>query len=375
MGRKFTKTVAVTGLNATDNPGPGVAVARSLRAHPDFAGKIIGLAYDAMDPGLYMPGLLDGSMLIPYPSEGRAALFARLAWAKHRFGVDVLIPTLDSELPALLDQEADLEAIGIGTFLPTRACYDARSKAKLAELAPEHDLPVPHSEVLVDSGPLYTIHERFSFPVVVKGVFYGAKIAYTASEAVAAFHAAAAEWGVPVIVQEYVAGDEYNVCAVGDGRGGMLGAVAMSKLVLTREGKGWAGVTITDPGLLDLAARTTAALKWRGPCEVEVMRASSGEYHLLEINPRFPAWCDLTAGAGQNQPFAVARWAAGEATAPMSGYRAGMAFVRISVDQILPISALEALSTIGEAVGSNAGHTDDILATPLPASDVLEIPR
>ncbi len=372
---KFTRTVAVTGLNATDNPGPGVAVARSLRSHPDFAGKIIGLAYDAMDPGLYMPGLLDGSMLIPYPSEGRSALFARLAWAKHRFGIDVLIPTLDSELPALLDQEADLDALGIGTFLPSRACYDARSKAKLAELAPEHGLPVPRSEVLVESSPLYTIHERFTFPVVVKGVFYGAKIAYTASEAVAAFHQAAAEWGVPVIVQEYVCGDEYNVCAVGDGRGGMLGAVAMSKLVLTKNGKGWAGVTIDDPGLMDLAERTIAALKWRGPCEVEVMRTAAGEYHLLEINPRFPAWCDLTAGAGQNQPLAVARWAAGEPTCALPAYEPGVAFVRISVDQIVPISALEALSTVGEVARSVAGAPDDVLSRPLTRPDALEISR
>ena len=41
-------TVAVTGLNATDNPGPGVSVIRSLRAHPDFDGRIVGLAYDGM---------------------------------------------------------------------------------------------------------------------------------------------------------------------------------------------------------------------------------------------------------------------------------------------------------------------------------------
>ena len=35
--RPYTGTVAVTGLNATDNPGPGVAVARSLRAGSFYA--------------------------------------------------------------------------------------------------------------------------------------------------------------------------------------------------------------------------------------------------------------------------------------------------------------------------------------------------
>jgi carbamoyl-phosphate synthase large subunit len=359
---KFTRTIAVTGLNATDNPGPGVAVARSLRADPDFDGKIIGLAYDAMDPGLYLPGLLDGSMLIPYPSAGRQALFDRLAYARSRFGVDVLIPTLDSELPALMGQEETLQRMGISTFLPTRDQYDCRSKMKLAELADTHDIPVPRAEVLVEAAPLYTIHERFDFPVVVKGVFYGAEIARSVDEAVAAFHKMAAEWGVPVIVQEFVSGEEFNVCTVGDGRGGLLGAVPMKKLVLTKNGKGWAGVTITDPELLDLTERTIAALKWRGPCELEVMRSKDGGYHLLEINPRFPAWCDLCAGAGQNLISAVARWAAGEAPSRLPDYEPGVAFVRASFDQIVHISALESLSTFGES--TDPDQPESRLVTP-----------
>jgi carbamoyl-phosphate synthase large subunit len=349
---RFTGTVAVTGLNATDNPGPGVAVVRSLRSDPDFQGRIVGLAYDAMDPGLYMPGLLDAAMLIPYPSEGREALFERLAWCKERFGLDVLLPTLDSELPALLGQERLLEGLGIRTFLPTRAQYDLRSKARLAELAEQHGIPVPRAEVLVESGPMYTLHERFSFPVVVKGVYYGAKVCYSLDEAIAAFHEMAATWGIPVIVQDYVGGEEVNLCAVGDGEGGLLGAVAMKKLVLTKSGKGWAGVTIEDPQLMAMADDVMAAMKWRGPCELEVMRTPAGTYHLLEINPRFPAWCDLCPGAGQNQILAVCRWAMGEAQEPLGPYRPGIAFVRASIDHIVPISALEMLSTLGEVDAS-----------------------
>jgi hypothetical protein len=49
---KLQVTVAVTGMNATDNPAQGVAVARSLRAEPQFAGRVIGLGYDPLDPGL-----------------------------------------------------------------------------------------------------------------------------------------------------------------------------------------------------------------------------------------------------------------------------------------------------------------------------------
>lgn len=84
----FTGTVALTGMNATDNPGPGVAVAMALRADPDFQGRIVGLTYDALDPGLYIDGLLDGAYLLPYPSSRRYLdaiahiLHAEGAWAE-----------------------------------------------------------------------------------------------------------------------------------------------------------------------------------------------------------------------------------------------------------------------------------------------------
>jgi carbamoyl-phosphate synthase large subunit len=351
--RPFTKTVAVTGLNATDNPGPGVAVIRALRQSPNFQGKIVGLAYDALDPGLYLPGLVDAAFLIPYPSAGREALFARLQYICENYGIDVLIPTLDSELPALVGQEEALREMGIETYLPRAQELEKRAKANLYRLNDDYHLPVPKSVTLTSVEPLFSLHERMKFPVVVKSVFYGAETVYSPDEAVAAFHRAAAKWGMPVIVQQHVKGEEYNVAAIGDGEGGLIGAVAMKKILLTDLGKGWAGVTIADNALLDLAAGIVKALSWRGPCEIEVIRDDAGQFHLLEINPRFPAWIDLTAGAGQNQPLAAVRLAMGEEVEPLLSYTTGMAFVRISIDQILPISEIAAISTIGEVVSAS----------------------
>ncbi|HJX53274.1 MAG TPA: tetratricopeptide repeat protein [Polyangia bacterium] len=83
---KLEVTVAVTGMNATDNPAPGVAVARSLRHEPQFAGRVIGLGYDTLDPGFYAEGLLDGGAILPYPSAGRDALRDRLHWVRAEMG-------------------------------------------------------------------------------------------------------------------------------------------------------------------------------------------------------------------------------------------------------------------------------------------------
>lgn len=70
-------TVGVTGLNATDNPGPGVAVIRALRdADPNI--RLVGLAYDALDPGVYATELLRDIFMLPYPSQGLTAFWSRL---------------------------------------------------------------------------------------------------------------------------------------------------------------------------------------------------------------------------------------------------------------------------------------------------------
>ena len=46
MPTKPNYTIAVTGLNNTDNPGPGVPVIRSIRESKNFDVRIIGLAYE-----------------------------------------------------------------------------------------------------------------------------------------------------------------------------------------------------------------------------------------------------------------------------------------------------------------------------------------
>ncbi len=349
------QVIAVTGLNATDNPGPGVSVIRSLRHHPDFRGRIVGLAYDALEPGIYAPDLLDDVFLIPYPSQGINALRQRLAKIRDRIGITMVIPTLDAELPVFIALSKELKTMGIGSFLPTREQLDQRAKANLSKLGDDTGLPVAEGVVVTDLQRLAKQAEAFGYPVVVKGPFYGATIARSFNEAAIAFHRSVAEWGYPVIVQRFVAGQEFCVLAVGDGQGGLIGAVPMRKQTITDKGKGWAGIAIKDPALSQLAVDFMRVTNWRGPCELEVLRDQSGGLHLVEINPRLPAWSYLSAGAGMNLPLAVARLAAGQKVAPLTEYKVGTMFVRIAIDQIATLDDLRQISTTGEIVRSKGG--------------------
>ncbi len=370
--KKRPLTIAVTGMNATDNPAPGIGVLRSLREKSEPGERLVGLAYDALDPGVYAGDIVSDVFLLPYPSSSLESFFDRLEYIKDRVGLDVIIPTLDAELTAFMSIEQRLRSLGVGTLLPTRAQFDLRSKANLADLGRRAEVRVPKTVVINSASELATVHEKIPYPFWVKGVFYGATLVHTLDDALAAFHKAAIQWGVPIIIQAGVFGEELNVVGVGDGEGGLVGAVPMKKLLLTDKGKGWAGITIKDPELLAVAERFVKATGWRGPFEVEVIRDRDGRYQLLEINPRFPAWVHLATAAGMNLPHAVAQMAVGRSAKPMRDYSVGTVFVRISIDQIAGLGDLERILTAGEIL-RNEIRTSSIAPPVTPSVD--EAPR
>ncbi len=341
--------IAVSGMNASDNPGPGVAVIRAIRASGEFEGEIIGLTYDPLDPGVFMEGICDHVYLVPYPSEGAYALMNRIKEIHEKTPIDVIIPTLDSELSAFISKEAELTTLGIRMLLPTKEGLEVRSKAKFNDLSEKLGISVPRSRIVTDPAVFRTLETELSMPVMVKGQFYEAYIAYSPLDADLLFRKVSAKWGLPVIVQEYIPGEEYDVVALGDGKGGLIGAVPMKKMQLTDKGKAWGGVTILDHKMNAFVEEVMAKIKWKGPCEMEIMKSSKdGNYYLIEINPRFPAWCYLSVGAGQNLPWAVVKLAMGETVEPFKSYKVGTLFLRNSVDNIYSLEEYQAITTAGE---------------------------
>ncbi|TGE24982.1 biotin carboxylase [Hymenobacter aquaticus] len=341
-------TIAVTGLNAIDSPGPGVAVIRALREAPGFAVRIIGLSYEALEPGIYMHELVDKTYQIPYPGAGTTALLERLTHVQEHEHLDLLIPNFDAELPNFIRLSGRLLVLGIRTFLPSLEQLDQRDKLHLRAFGQAHDLLVPDDEPVFRLDELRRAGERLGYPLVVKGKFYDATVAHTWEQAQKAFHQLHATWGLPVIAQEFVAGHEINIAGLGDGAGRLISAVPMRKLYITDKGKAWAGITLEDPALLALAEQFVAATHWRGGFELELMRGSGGELHIMEINPRFPAWVYLTAASGQNQPAALVHLALGEPVAPMQGYAVGRMFIRYAWDLITDNTEFHQISAFGE---------------------------
>jgi carbamoyl-phosphate synthase large subunit len=345
------RTIAVTGLNATDSPAPGVAVLRCLQRERSTRDRVVGFAYDALDAGIYAADVVDDVFMLPYPSSSPDQFFDRICEIHRRVELSAIIPTLDAELPVFIELEPQLRALGIATLLPTREQFDQRSKANLQRLSRTCAFRTPQTLLVGDTDELRRVDQHMSFPYFVKGPFYGAKLVNNLDEALAAFHATAAEWGFPIIVQACVPGaerEERNLVALGDGKGGLSGAVAMKKLAVTDKGKGWAGITIRHPELLAIAERFVHATSWRGPFELEVVVAPDGTQYVIEINPRFPAWVYLAAAAGINLPQRAVAMATGAEPHVTEDYHVGTMFIRIALDQIADVSDLERIVMHGE---------------------------
>ncbi|MCS6935363.1 MAG: ATP-grasp domain-containing protein [Chitinophagales bacterium] len=341
--------IALTGLNATDSPGPGMGVIRSLKAAENFDVKIIGLSYETLEPCIYMRELVSKAYQIPYPSAGMEALYQRLQYILSKERIDVLIPNFDAELFNFIKVSDTLESeFGVKMLLPTADQFESRQKFNLYNYGIKHGIKVPYTKIVFTTSELYTLEQELKFPMVVKGKYYDAQVAQNMEQIWQYFYKISSRWGLPVIIQQYIQGTEVNVCGVGDGCGQLVGAVPMRKLYITDKGKAWAGVSLKDDRLLEITGNFVSSTRWRGPFEMEFIRTPDEEYYLLEINPRFPAWCYLTAGCGQNQPEMLVKLALRQHVPPRLDYEAGKMFIRYSSDMIVNMDDFERISTMGE---------------------------
>ena len=340
--------VAVTGINASDNPAPGIGVARSLKEYKGLNIKIAGLAYDAMEPGIYMDWLIDKSFLIPYPSAGYEAIFERILYIKQTVGLDVIIPTLDSELPFYIKYRSELEHHGIKTFIPSEEQFRLRSKEYLTAIAEQSGLEAPKQAIVTSYNELATAVQEIGLPVIVKGTLYKAYRAHSIEEAMSYFGKIVAEWGYPVIVQQAVNGEEISVVGVGDGAGNLSGRVAVKKMSVTELGKIWTGVTIHNPKLLEATQQFVATSHWQGAFEMECI-VDQNKVYLIEINPRFPAWVYFATGVGVNLPIMLLKLALGESVETAEEYQAGKLYIRYTNEQICDMANFQNIVTKGES--------------------------
>lgn len=336
-------SVAVTGLHgAGQNPQPGCGILRTLEGSGH---QVTGLIYDPLESGAYDSTRLHSVWAMPHLAAGAGAWLHQLAIRHEAQPLDVLVPTLDAEIEMLLNHRAEFNVLGIRTLLPSLEAFERRAKERLPELCHSAGCAHPRTVVIKHQRELKEKAAEIGFPLLLKGKHYGCLRIET--EALLHATVASLSFGFPMLLQQPISGEEYNVAGLADSKHRLAGSVAVRKCLRSPDGKGLAGVTVQDSELDRLTQSILQAVKWTGPFELELIK-HSGAYYLIEINPRFPAWIGFAAEAGCNLPLEAVAMALDPARhRTLEPVPAGKVFLRHSVDLVADVSQLGALSAEG----------------------------
>lgn len=348
-GKKLT--VAVTGMSSLQVVMPGLGVARSLRMG-EAVGRVVGLGYGPNDTGVYRRELVDAAYALP-DSRDPQLLLDRLTEVHREERLDIVMPTLDLELPRFTAIAEPLAEMGIRMVLPPPGAMERVTKTKLFVEGNRPSwgiIDLPHTIKLWTLQGLDRAAEEIGFPMQIKGPVSGAWPVHDIDAARATWLRLRGNGWQEALAQVHVEGDHVAVTGLCDDDGELVGGFAIKKAVRCRAGTTWGATRLDHSDLIDSFAAFASEIGWRGPIEAEFIRDElTDRYQLIEINPRFPAWISFAAECGVNLPELCARLAAGQ-DASLDGGANSRVFMRTFVDYPLTMGDFARMATQGAIV-------------------------
>ena len=289
------------------HPGGGPPSAFSLSR--TFATRLGPSLDDEEAFGIFLEGLPDelGGRPVLLPAQDQALLFLHAYRARLRQYFDFFV--WDSDL---------LQAIG--------------SKAGLAEVAREHQLPVPRSFAPRNPDELQQAADELRYPCIIKPEFtndWWTEAAHAEDlnrKAIEAVDRAtlmnvcqrSARVGARVVIQEKIVGPDsshLSYMTFIDRSGDPVGEVIVEKHRVSPPRFGvacYAEATLAQDAI-DLGREVLSRIGFRGLASVQFKRdARDGKLYLIEINLRLPLAVGLPISAGVELPYIYYQVARGD---------------------------------------------------------------
>jgi carbamoyl-phosphate synthase large subunit len=225
--------------------------------------------------------------------------------------VHLVIPTIDTELPAYAAARVMLQEGGAWTSVSTPSLVNmARDKLLTARQLERAGVAVPRTRTLEAA---LAAPRHFAGPVTVKPRTGSASIGVRtvgSLEHLEAEVASLAARGEDVVVQEHLDGPEYTVNLFFD-RSGTLRSAVPHRRIEIRAGEVSKARTTCDPRFMNQAERVASALEGAvgSVCYQAIDVASDREPLVIELNARFGGGYPVAHRAGAH----FARWLLEEA--------------------------------------------------------------
>ncbi len=296
--------------------------------------------------GLYLVGPAQRAILPRGDDPAFTELLLRLCTER---AIDVLIPTVDSELLPIARRRAEFEQAGTALVLASQATLETcLDKWRLQEACEGH-VRVPRC-VVADAGfdPASIELPAFVKPRSGSGS-RGIRLISERDELERMPRDAT------MLVQENLPGPEYSLDVVADRQGRVLAVVPRERLKID-SGIAVTARTVHDEALEQFGRTVAERIGLTGVANVQTKEAVGGEPALLEVNARFPGTMPLTVASGVDMPALCVLEALGEPMpeGPLAFEETAM--VRVMSERFLDFAEIEAMREA--TVSSDAAAAD-----------------
>ena len=293
-------------------------------------------AGDSSPQALALPSA-DKSFVMPSFTDARYFEFLERVVVEHH--VDALISLHDLETVLLAQRSAALLDLGARFIGPTHevalACFD---KLLTADLLGSCGVAAPRTFASLARVLNELAMGTLNFPLILKprwGMASKGVSTVTTPDELRFFYDYLRRTPAPVpdlggvtsaqgvvVIQEFIAGEEFGVDIINDLRGDFEVAVTKKKLAM-RGGQTDRAQLVRDPDIDALSRRISSRCRHLGSVDCDLLKRGEQAY-VIDLNPRFGGGYIFSLAGGVDVPNALAHWCAGGAPRdPWKDYRVG----------------------------------------------------
>lgn len=357
-------SLALTGFNGLDDPGPGASVAHALNEGWPGGLAISAWSYGGPANGAWLPGVVRRLQVLPPLHAGEDRIFEAILEAHERVAIEALIPG-EADVPMIARLADRLADRGVRTLLPPPQCVEALTRPNLTKFLHHRGIPGPLTVNVPNVEDVAPLADRIGYPICVRGAYFGEKVVYSAQQA---SYSAEQLNGIKqpgVTLQHQVAGERFSVALVADSDGECRAIVTMRLVAVNGEGRTVTGTIVSLEHIERLAREFLKASEWRGPLTLELVQPFGSSQPLIcDVKGHLPSWCQASHWAGANlavlllrEMFRLRRKVA--RPRPGTMFVCGVTEAPVALDDLLRLQRHGRLEAFAVVNGGSASRIDD----------------
>lgn len=238
--------------------------------------------------------------------------------------VDIIISLFDLDTLFLSYNKSKFDEIGVKLIMPdfniVEICLD---KLKMFNFLTDNEFDTPRTFSGLEEAGRALENKTIAFPLVIKPrwgqgsiateivynreeLFHAYKLLSSKIKNTSISHIEALNFENTLLIQEFIAGQEYGVDCINDLNGSHKVVVVKKKLAM-RSGETDAAITVMDKSINEVISKLGNLFKHVSIIDIDVIK-SDNKVYIIDINPRFGGGYPFSHAAGINLPKAIIDW-------------------------------------------------------------------